>query len=126
MPKSDITRTVSATCQCGTSFTREVKRGRPQVWCPACMAIPFAKRITAPVAVKPEIVTEADGTERPVNQWDVHDAIRVTIEANVAAVYAGWPAVAAEMRAQGADAFAIGHAQLEALRGAYRAAGVGL
>lgn len=116
-------RTVSATCACGASFSREVKRGRPQVWCPSCIEVPFAKRVVAP-AVAAETVTDAEGVERVVNQWDAHDAVRSIIEANVAEVYAGWPAVAAQMRSEGASQWDISHAQAEAIRAAYKAAGV--
>ena len=63
-------RVVSATCACGTVFEREVKRGRPQKWCPDCVAVPFYERTVAPTA---EVVLSEEGAEaeaKPVNQWD--------------------------------------------------------
>lgn len=123
MSKTATARTVSTNCQCGKVFQREIRRGRPQVWCDSCMTIPFSKRVTAPVVVDVKTVTDSEGVERIANQWDQHDAIRAQIEANVAEVYAGWLAVAAHMRAQGATQFDIGNAQRDALAAAYKAAG---
>ena len=81
-------RTVSAVCACGASFEREVKRGRPQVWCPACIDVPFAQRthVVAPTATTDDGVTTV--TDRIKNDNDPLDAFRVTLEAEVAAVYA--------------------------------------
>lgn len=117
-------RTVSATCACGAKFTREIRRGRPQVWCAQCMVVPFAKRVTMEIPVEAKIVTDTEGVERIANQWDPHDAVRAQIEANVAEVYAGWPEIRTSMAKAGASAFDIGNAQRDALANAYKAAGV--
>jgi hypothetical protein len=81
-------KTVQATCACGATFTREVKRGRPQVWCPACVAIPFYERTAAPVApVAPVADVPAEAaTERIVNENDPLDAVRVEVEAGMALI----------------------------------------
>lgn len=124
MPKNPkAVRTVATVCPCGKTFQREVRRGRPQIWCDPCMAIPFAKRRTAPVVTVAKVHTDAEGVERIANQWDDKDAIRPQIEANVTEVYAGWPLVAAAMRAEGKTPFEIGDAQRVALTEAYKAAG---
>lgn len=90
--------TVAATCACGSSFQREVRRGRPQVWCNECMAIPFAKRerlVEASVeAVEP----------RALAQWDVLTHVRDQVEADVAEVYSTWGADFAALVASGVTA----------------------
>lgn len=116
-------RTVATVCQCGKTFQREIRRGRPQIWCDACMTIPFAKRITAPVVTEAKVHTDAEGVERIANQWDDKDAIRPQIEANVAEVNMTWPVTRARMIKAGYDAFAIGDALRIALTEAYKAAG---
>lgn len=120
---SKAVRTVATTCPCGKSFNREVRRGRPQVWCDSCMTIPFAKRVTMQVAVEAKIVTDSEGVERIANQWDVHDAIRPTIEANVAAVNAEWPAKRAELLASGVSSLEASFIYQAEVLAAYKVAG---
>lgn len=88
-------RTVNVVCACGATFTREVKRGRPQVWCPACVAVPFYERNCHPVVVNGETFlvgneaaapVEAPAAERIVNENDMLDAVRVEIEAGMAEI----------------------------------------
>lgn len=83
-------KTVSVTCACGVSFTREVKRGRPQVWCAACLLVPFYERTfvcTVPVVslALEATLREAEGLppmpERIVNENDRLDDVRAEIEA---------------------------------------------
>lgn len=121
---SKAVRTVAATCPCGKSFNREIRRGRPQVWCDKCMAIPFAKRINMPVTTETKVHTDVEGVERIANQWDVHDAIRPTIEANVAEVNAAWPAKRAALIAKGVDALEASFVHQADVLAAYKAAGV--
>jgi hypothetical protein len=96
-------RVVSATCACGTVFEREVKRGRPQKWCPACVAVPFYERTAAPAA---EVVLSEDGTEaeaKPVNQWDDLADRREQIEAAMVIVNADHKARYAALVGAGVD-----------------------
>ena len=66
---SKAAKFVTVKCQCGNSFDREVKRGRPQVWCPDCLAVPFYERVRAeaPTVVNDagEAVVKSDTTTRP-------------------------------------------------------------
>lgn len=79
-------RFVTATCACGASFDREVKRGRPQKWCPDCVAVPFYERTAAPAV---EAVEGAPVVaDKPVNQWDDLDQVRDLIEAEMVIVNA--------------------------------------
>lgn len=84
-------KTVQATCACGAVFTREVKRGRPQVWCPACAVVPFYERVNeraiAETAANLGEMLEGLKPERIVNENDPLDHVRVEIEAAVAAIY---------------------------------------
>ena len=96
-------RVVSATCACGATFEREVKRGRPQKWCPACVAVPFYERTAAPVA---EVVVAEDGTAveaKPVNQWDDLADRREQIEAAMVTVNADHKARYAALVVAGVD-----------------------
>lgn len=80
-------RTVSVTCACGASFTREAKRGRPQVWCESCREVPFYERVRAEAPV----ITTDEGVVipvKPVNENDDLGLFRDQIEADVQAVYA--------------------------------------
>lgn len=83
---------VKATCPCGTSFDREVKRGRPQVWCPACLAIPFYERTSTPVtpvAATVVAVDEVTGEKVwPLGKSDRYREVRAEIEAAVVEIYA--------------------------------------
>lgn len=126
-------RTFPTKCNCGVVFDREVKRGRPQVWCPTCLAIPFYERNHTHTAtingVSQPIEFDSDGVqighvERVVNVWDQHDAIRHLIDLNVQAVYDTWPPVREAMLAAGSSQFDIANAQADALRAAYKDAGV--
>lgn len=82
-------RFVSATCACGASFQREVKRGRPQVWCPACIEVPFYDRVKA---AAPTVITETGEVvtieAKPVNENDALGHVREQVEIEVAAAYA--------------------------------------
>lgn len=90
MSKNNSPRFVTATCKCGTQFEREVKRGRPQVWCPTCVLVPFYERTTAPVPVVmsvDEVVDEVVVTApRVANDNDPLDAVRDNITAEIAAI----------------------------------------
>lgn len=82
---------VKATCPCGTSFDREVKRGRPQVWCPVCLAIPFYERTSAPVAPVAATVVAVDEVTGekvwPLGKNDRYREVRAEIEAAVVQIY---------------------------------------
>jgi thiol-disulfide isomerase/thioredoxin len=92
-PKEEIFMSVvSVVCPCGEGFEREVKRGRPAIWCPPCREIPMAKRVSVPFTQAAEDGEPVE--DRVVNPNDKYDGpVRDGIEANVAAVYAEWPAV---------------------------------
>ena len=79
-------RFVSATCACGASFDREVKRGRPQKWCPDCVAVPFYERTAAPTPVAVEGAPAV--ADKPVNQWDDLSDVRDQIEQDMSIVNA--------------------------------------
>lgn len=87
MSTATATRTVKATCACGASFEREVKRGRPQVWCPSCLGIPFAKREHPVVVTEEGVVTDAV-VAKPINENDPLGNVREQLEADVKAFYA--------------------------------------
>jgi hypothetical protein len=93
---------VTAKCACGASFQREVKRGRPQVWCPQCQAVPFYERVQAkaaePVAEAGE--AEVPAVEKPRRPFDSYGHVRDEIEAQVAALYAEYHAWVAEIKAK--------------------------
>lgn len=76
-------KTVSAICACGVAFTREVKRGRPQVWCSTCLTVPFYER-TNKVVNETTIVVEDEVADRIHNENDALDAVRPEIEARMA------------------------------------------
>jgi hypothetical protein len=82
------TKTVTVVCACGASFQREVKRGRPQVWCPTCLAVPFYERarVEAPaVTVEPA----DEQTPAPQSEWDDLAHAREDIETKIQAIYDG-------------------------------------
>ncbi len=94
---TETVRTVQATCRCGNTFAREVKRGRPQMWCPSCRKAPFQKReaITAPEAhaqTDNELIWYEDS---------VTGSQRYRIEARIKEFSASLPALRAEWAAQG-------------------------
>lgn len=76
-------KTVPAICVCGVAFTREVKRGRPQVWCSTCLTVPFYER-TNKVVNETTIVVEDEVPDRIHNENDALDAVRPEIEARMA------------------------------------------
>lgn len=78
-------KTVTATCTCGASFQREVKRGRPQKWCPTCVEVPFYERTALPNGGATEASVEA-APERIVNENDRLDSVRTEIEAGMALI----------------------------------------
>ncbi len=87
MSNAKPARILTVTCACGARFTREAKRGRPQVWCEACREVPFYDRVRA----EAQVVTTEDGVEipvKPVNENDDLGLFREQIEAEVAAVNA--------------------------------------
>lgn len=113
MSNSKPVRTVSVRCKCGTMFDREVKRGRPQVWCESCLAKPFYTRDIPVVAVSTEPGAEVVETV----------SRRQLIEAAVAEVYVAHRARCAEMVANGVSVYEVGHLagpqMAEELRAAY-------
>jgi len=94
MSKNTSPRFITATCKCGNKFEREVKRGRPQVWCPSCVLVPFYDRptVAATVAVvmsaTGEVVVTAPVADRIVNVNDPFDSVRAEIEAEIALINA--------------------------------------
>lgn len=82
---------VKATCPCGASFDREVKRGRPQVWCPACVAVPFYERTSVPVAPVATTVVNVDEVTGevvwPLGKSDRYREVRAEIESEVVQIY---------------------------------------
>lgn len=86
--------TVTVVCPCGASFVREVKRGRPAIWCETCREIPMAKRVNKPEAAAVIVNEDGEVEELPENEHDKYPAVvRASIEASVKAVYAQWPEV---------------------------------
>lgn len=102
MSKTKSPRFVTATCACGASFEREVKRGRPQKWCPACVEVPFYERSSAPVA---EAVEGEAPAERPGSEHDVLRDVREFIEAEMAVVNAEHKERYAALVASGVDRY---------------------
>lgn len=99
---SNATRTVSATCACGAVFTREAKRGRPQVWCPACIIVPFYDRVRVQVAnttSEAGVVSET----KPVNENDPLSNVREQLNAEVIEADARYSARYAAFVAAGVD-----------------------
>ena len=91
-------KTISVNCPCGASFEREVKRGRPAVWCPACREIPFEQR-TARTAN--EVVAAVTETVSRFGEHDVLNAdARETVEANIAQVRENYNARVESLRAE--------------------------
>lgn len=82
---------VTVQCPCGASFDREVKRGRPQVWCPACVEVPFYERSRSEAA-------EVSGERAP----SVAE-VRAALDAEVAVIYADHKTRFAAMLASGAS-----------------------
>jgi hypothetical protein len=93
MSKNNSPRFQSVVCACGVKFDREVKRGRPQVWCPSCALIPFYERTTGVkvVATAAEVarhmplgwVAPEEAPARIRNENDPYDSVRELIEAQV-------------------------------------------
>lgn len=101
-------KTVSVKCACGASFTREVKRGRPQVWCPTCVSVPFYERNSTPVVgadgetyLVGNEAAEEIAPERISNENDDLDAVRVDIEAGMVAINADHKTLFASLIAGG-------------------------
>lgn len=115
-----MTKYVTATCACGASFQREVKRGRPQVWCPKCQAVPFYERVQAQAAPPaPAGEAEAPAVEKPKRPFDSYGAVRDEIEAQVAVVYSTWKADFAVLKAEGLSDFDAGFQLGEKLKAVY-------
>lgn len=102
MTKTTTTRTTSATCACGASFDREIKRGRPQVWCPACVEVPFYDRVKV-VALVDEAGEAIVVVAKPVSENDPLGHVRELVEAEVAEVNADHKARFAAAVAGGTD-----------------------
>lgn len=94
-------RTVSAVCACGASFDREVKRGRPQKWCPTCVAVPFYERQTVEVVA----VVGEHVAEKVTSEWDDLAHVRDDIEAAMAIVNADHKARFASLVETGVDPY---------------------
>ena len=109
-----VSVTLTATCACGASFDREVKRGRPQKWCPACVEVPFYERTAAPVPVAVE--GEAIVADKPVNQWDDLAQVRDQIEAAMVIVNAEHKVRYADLVARGVDPLEAAESLDQALR----------
>lgn len=109
MSNTKPVKSVTVTCACGAQFSREVKRGRPQVWCPSCVEVPFYERINA---AAPTTVTEAGEVvvvaDRIVNVNDPLDAVRVDVEAAMAVINAENKARYDALVAAGTDSFEAG------------------
>lgn len=117
---------ITVTCPCGTDFDREVKRGRPAIWCPECRKVPVAQRVAAVVSE----TGEAPVAERKVSRLGQHDKFsyeqREQITANVEAVNAEYKVRVAQSvadhpelnRREAVRLVSDWHA--EALRDAYR------
>lgn len=97
---------VTVSCQCGKSFDREVKRGRPQIWCADCLAVPFYERARAqaPVVVNEagESVVKTATVDRP---HDTLGEFRDAIEEGVATINAEHKARFEALVAGGADKY---------------------
>lgn len=97
-------KTVQVTCACGATFSREVKRGRPQMWCPTCAAVPFYERASKPVvAVVATVIEGVEVAPKPVNKHDRLREVRGEIEAAMVVINAGHKARFAELVAAGAS-----------------------
>lgn len=95
-------RFVTATCACGATFQREVKRGRPQKWCPDCVAVPFYERTQAPAAE----MAEGEAQEAPKgSEHDDNAEVRSQIEADIAVVNADHKARFAALVEAGVDKY---------------------
>lgn len=83
-------RTVQAVCACGATFSREVKRGRPQVWCDPCILVPFYERAAKSANETTAVVEggEVEVADRIHNENDPHDAVRPEIEARMVVINA--------------------------------------
>lgn len=93
---------ITVSCACGATFKREVKRGRPQVWCPGCVSTPFTQRVAksaAPAAV--EAVEVEVAPDRIVNENDPLDAVRAEIEAGMVEINLNHKARFAALLAEG-------------------------
>lgn len=117
-------RTVQAVCACGTVFTREVKRGRPQVWCGPCIEVPFYERATKSVNETTAVVEgEEVVADRIHNENDALDAVRPEIEARMLVLNAEHKAlVAAAIKAHGVfspEHLAASQASLKAIQDLY-------
>lgn len=102
-------RFVTATCKCGNQFDREVKRGRPQIWCPTCALVPFYDR----AAVAVPVVLSATGEvvvvpDRIVNANDPLDAVRAEIEVEIAEINAEHKQFFADLVDGGMDPYEAG------------------
>lgn len=109
MSKNTSPRFVTATCKCGNQFDREVKRGRPQIWCPACALVPFYDRaaVVVPVVLSAtgEVVVVPD---RIVNINDPLDAVRAEIEVEIAEINAEHKQFFADLVDGGMDPYEAG------------------
>ena len=117
MSKSKPARFVTATCACGATFEREVKRGRPQKWCQACLEVPFYERTQAPVAEP----VEGDVEKAKGGEHDDLAEVRGSIEAEVAEVNAAHKARFAALVDAGANKYTAAEQIEDQLREELRA-----
>ena len=96
-----MNNTTTVTCPCGSSFEREVKRGRPQVWCPSCVTIPFAERVRAEISETGEVITAKEPNPNDP-KWQNREAI----EAGMVEINAAHKARFAALVASGVDKWA--------------------
>ncbi len=129
MPVATAVRTVTAVCACGASFEREVKRGRPQVWCPACREVPFYERTAAPVKAASGDPEAPEAAPEPQNQlvWqedtDCTPEQRYRIEERIRQANAEWPALYKELKAAGLSAMEISLRNANEIRRIYHEEG---
>lgn len=96
---------VTTICACGNSFEREVKRGRPQKWCPSCADVPFYNRVvvSVPVSNDAEPGSDSQAQERPARPNDALGHVRDEIEAAMAVANAEHKERYASLVANGVD-----------------------
>ena len=74
-----IPKLIKVTCSCGTIFDREVKRGRPRIWCGGCNG-------TGPRPSKIETPQTETVSAVPLNPNDALSAVRDQIDAGMAEI----------------------------------------
>ena len=100
-------RFVTAVCPCGASFDREVKRGRPQIWCPACVEIPFYERNRSQEPVVVTASGEVPARKVSGSEFDRLAHVRAEVEAEIAEINADHKVRFAALLATGVSAFEV-------------------